>query len=742
MGAEIFYEMYYKTELQKFATGQYVYAGVRITLACVVPAIVLAYFGVLKEYFLFPLATSFVGLTDLPGPFIRRRNSQLFAVVSFFFVALLSGLVKEIVPLVFLLIFVLGMFFTLIGVYGQRLMSVGSIALIVMAIFIDPHLAQGPLWKNLLIFLAGSLWFVFIFLVVSKIQPYKLASQMIGENYIELANFLSIRARLYLPNPNFSKINGLLINKQIQIKELQEGTRETVFKTRTLVNESTTTSRLLMLMLLNSFELHEKLMTSESDYETMQKDFGETGFLPKIHDFLLLLCQEMTNIGIALQGGNKVSLLHNLDEKHTELYKEYFAMRERELKAGSHKNFIVLRHILIRVNDITKDIKGIYNFFYQDEKLAKSLSSGLDYGKFIPKEEKLSYKVLKNNISIDSQHFRHAIRLTLALLIGYAFSFVDVLSLGHSYWILITILAILKPSFSITKSRNLLRLYGTIAGGVFSYGLLYFVDDHNVLLAWLLSSMIICFTFLRSKYFTAVFFMTVYIFLTFNFVNPGNVDVIFKDRLFDTFIGGVISFLVSYLVLPVWEHTQNADLMKKSVRYNKNYFDVVMSALETLVFDDERFRLERKDAMIALANLSANFQRMLSDPKNQQSKMEALHQFVTTSHLSTAYIASLSQYAKMNKNVTEEIDIPNWKLKIDLEFQKIFSFFGEAEYPEQGKIKPKDKLDSLLTEQKQTEDAEVQEIHLTEVQNVQNLLNLIYDVVKEQRRVVEKNYKE
>jgi hypothetical protein len=75
--------MNYSSELKKFLTSQYIYSGARIALAIVVPSIILAQFGLLKEYFLFPLGTSFVGLTDQPGPFIRRRNTLLLSVFSF-----------------------------------------------------------------------------------------------------------------------------------------------------------------------------------------------------------------------------------------------------------------------------------------------------------------------------------------------------------------------------------------------------------------------------------------------------------------------------------------------------------------------------------------------------------------------------------------------------------------------------------------------------------------------------------
>ena len=41
---------------------------------------------------------------------------------------------------------------------------------------------------------------------------------------------------------------------------------------------------------------------------------------------------------------------------------------------------------------------------------------------------------------------------------------------------------------------------------------------------------------------TAIFFMTIYVFMSFNFLSPGNFQVIFADRIIDTLIGGAISF--------------------------------------------------------------------------------------------------------------------------------------------------------------------------------------------------------
>jgi len=742
--------MNYSSELKKFVTSQYVYSAIRITLATVVPCLVLAHFGILKEYFLFPLGTSFVALTDQPGPFIRRRNALAFAIFCFVVVALIASLVKGILPLVLLEIVVFGMFFSMIGVYGQRLAAVGSLSLVVLAIFIDGHLTGANIFKSLAIFGAGCIWFLLIFLVVTTIQPYKLASQMIGENYLQLAEFLKIKANYYQKNPDFDKLTNEVIAKQIGIKNLQEETRETVFKTRTIVNESTTISRLLMLTFLNSMDLHEKLMTSESDYKKLQESFEDSTILVKIHDFLNILSDELTNIGISLQSSVRARPVNDLEAESRELNIQYFELRNRTLNPETLENFMILRQIMLRINEITKEIEEIYKVFSQNVKLAKSLSTGLDLKKFMPNEEKINFKVLKSNFSLSSSHFRHAIRITSALLMGYLVSLLPFLVIGHTYWILITIIAILKPAYSITKQRNLLRFYGTVAGAIIAYGILYFIHINGVLLGILLFSMILCFSFLKGRYFWAVLFMTIYIFLSFNFLNPGNVDVIFKDRIVDTLIAGIIGFIVSYLILPVWEHTQNLDLMKKSADSNLIYFHTVMDRFSSKNHDLEDYKIKRKNAIISLANLSDSFQRMISEPKNQQKKQEVVHQFVATSHLITAYTASLSQYVQNNKKFPE-IDTESWTKKIEAEMQKTAALLNDEKISEtlkmDSRLEPEDSSVEDLLNKRKIELSENEHYdrrdpekisHLTQLKNIHDVLELIFDVAKEQRKVIEK----
>lgn len=734
----------YTIRLKRFMTSQYIYAGIRMALAIVVPSVILAYFGLLKEYFLFPLGTAFIGFTDFAGPFIRRRNALIMVVVCFFFATLSASFLRLYPLLTYLGIIIFGVFFTMLGIYGQRMASVGVFTLVAFSIFIDGQLTKGSIVHNILVFTAGSIWFLIVFMISFKLQPYRLAGQMIGENYIQLASYFRLKAKFYVKKADDEEVNREIIAMQVALKNLQESTREVVFKTRIIVNEATTQSRVLMLMFLNSINLYDKMMT-DINYKKLKENFGDFGILEQIHEYMEDLSGELSKIGLALQSGDKKVLQGNFIEKFEVLYQEYFELRSREISSHRLEDFMNLRFVLSRISEITEEIQMIFRVYNQDLKLAKSLSTGLDFEKFVPQQEQLNLKIMFQNFSLKSAHFRHAIRVTLALLIGFAISRMDFLGIGHSYWIFITILAILRSKYSITKARNQQRVCGTIFGAVVAYGILTYLEDDRILLGILLGAMVLCFALLTKKYSWAVFFMTIYVFIGFNFLNPNHVDIIFKDRLIDTFIAAVIGFGVSYFVFPMWEHRQSLVLMKQSVKSNLNYFEGVMNHYSQIC-DEGDFRQKRKDAIISLANLSDNFQKMLSDPKDKQTKVELVHQFVNTSHLATAYIASLAQYIHKGDSFGE-IDWVSWKKKISLELNQILALLDsdEVEDKREENIEPEDQIENLLNYRKKIVDEAFPDnrdrkkiTKLTELKNLREILELLYDVVSEQKKIARK----
>ena len=138
-------------------------------------------------------------------------------------------------------------------------------------------------------------------------------------------------------------------------------------------------------------------------------------------------------------------------------------------------------------------------------------------------------------------------------------------------------------------------------------------------------------------------------------LNNTNFDAVIKDRLIDTVTGCIIAFVVSSTVFTVWEHEQTKDLIKTLIEANKKYFNAVASLLRSPEKEEHIYRPARKEAFVALANLSDNFQRILSEKRKHQ-RLAFYHQFVSSGYMLTAHIASLSSLIKRHADNLNEKD--------------------------------------------------------------------------------------
>jgi uncharacterized membrane protein YccC len=238
----------------------------------------------------------------------------------------------------------------------------------------------------------------------------------------------------------------------------------------------------------------------------------------------------------------------------------------------------------------------------------------------------------------------------VAVLFGYLISLT--LHTGHGYWIFLTIIVILKPAYSLTKTRNRDRLIGTFFGVLIGVTVLFLIKNNIVLLVLMIVFMTGCYIFLRTNYFISVMLMTPYLLLFFHLLYPNDFRALLTDRIIDTAIGSVIAFMASIFFIPKWEHTTIKTYMIKMLEENSNYYSVVAGEFTTVhTIDLNKLRGARKNALVALANLSDAFNRMLYEPKRYQKSSELVHRFVVLNHTLISHVATLSYYLQTVKNV-------------------------------------------------------------------------------------------
>jgi uncharacterized membrane protein (TIGR01666 family) len=630
-------------EYKSFINSYYLGEGLRITTGAVLPALIFSYFGLLSIGVLVSLGAVCVSTADSPGPIHHRRNGMGVCTACIFVVCLITGYV---VPYPFALgcwVALACFIFSMIGVYGGRVISIGIASLLVMVLNMN---RAGHGWNvllNALYVSAGGIWYMLLSLVLYHVRPYKLIQQALGDCIMATADYLRTRAQFYDPAIEYNEVYRQLMEQQVQVQHKQDLLRELLYKSRTIVKDSTVTSRTLMMLFIDTVDLFEKAATSFYPYKDLHHFFDDTDILLRFKDIVLDIAGALDDTGIAVKSGKASAPPDELQEKLTGLQQYFTVFRNKQLNAENLEYIITLRKILQAIEDMVARINTLHNQTKYDKKRAKDYKPSGDHDKFITHTD-ISWKLLRDNLSLRSDTFRHSLRVSIAATTGYVLS--TLVMLGHSYWILLTIIVILKPAYSITKKRNYQRVLGTVAGALAGLLILYFVKDNRVLFFIMLVLMTGTYSFIRTNYLLAVVCMTPYILLLFHLLNNGVFKTVITDRIIDTAIGSAIAFAANFFLLPAWEHEQFKKYQAAAIGASLDYYKNVSQTFTGAAVTDTLFRLSRKEAFVALANLSDAFSRLLSEPRSKQKDARQLHQFVVLSHTLTSHIATLAHFSK------------------------------------------------------------------------------------------------
>jgi uncharacterized membrane protein (TIGR01666 family) len=623
-------------EIKSFFYSQYFSDGLRITAGILLPSLILLEFNQFELGLTFSLGALCICVIDNPGPVTHKRNSMAIGNLCLFLVAAITGFARLNLYTLGLEITLFSFLFSMFTVYGNRAASVGTCSLLIMIFMMDKAQPAGNvLWYSATI-LVGGLWYMAFSLIFFGIRPYRAAQQALGENVADIAKFLRIKADFYLPEKDIDDNYRKLVSQQIQVSQHQDAVRELLFKSRVLVRESTGASRILVLTFVDLVDMFEQIMATHYDYSEIRERFKDTGILNEIARILQHMADELDEIAyIVLSNARN----RHLTDFNIELEKLKLKI-DNIGKNNQETSNLVLKKILINLRDLSDSINNVYNY-YHSKTTAKSteLRGDVEYSQFVTHQDYAPH-IFFDNFTLDSGAFKHALRVSLVCLIGFITA-KTVAQGHHSYWVLLTIIVILKPGFSLSKQRNYQRLIGTIGGGAIGILILSLIPDNTIQFIFLIFFMIGTYSFSRLNYVVSVIFMTPFVLILFKFLGVGLLNVA-QERILDTLIGSSIAFIASYLIFPTWEFDQIQETLRDVITANINYLITIAESLSGKITGTTMYKLARKDVYVKSANLSAAFERMTSEPKSKQRKVKEVHKFVVLNHILSSYIANIA----------------------------------------------------------------------------------------------------
>lgn len=616
---------------RRFLFSEYFADGVRTSLAILLPVLALAQLGHLQSGIPISIGALAASLAEVPGPEKHKRNGLLICTLVVFSVALITGFARANFYVMGIMILLFCFSLSMLTVYGNRAAVVGTSGLLVMVLVLG--LAPENVWAFSGLLAAGGIWYLVLSMAFARFLPYRPAQHALGECIRETARFLKLKAEFYSPATSLDEDYRKVIQQQTVVSEKQDAVRELLLRGRAQAKETTDPDSVLVMAFVDVVDLYEQVAAIQFDYAALRQAFDSSGILEQIGAAVKLMADELNEIGWAIQSNtrfkHRIALSADLEQ---------LRIRLEEAAANNQKNNrLLLQKLYNNLRQVALRIEAIQRYFGSEQPVATGKTDELEYSRFVTRQG-YDLKLFRDNLTPTSAIFRHALRVALVCLFGYILT--KSVALGHhSYWVLLTIIVILKPAFSLTKQRNYQRLVGTLVGGVLGVLVLAVVQDEALLFVLLVLFMLGTFSTIRISYVVGVIFMTPFILISFAFLS-GTGYQIAQERIVDTLLGSAIAFTASYLLFPNWESETISGLMQRMLQANRSYLQKLATCVAGGEVGSTEYKLARKEVYISSANLSAAFQRMLSEPKRKQHDASKIHSFLVLNHILSSNIAA------------------------------------------------------------------------------------------------------
>ncbi|MCC8401521.1 FUSC family protein [Paraburkholderia sp. MMS20-SJTN17] len=705
--------MRYSVEIRKFLYSQYFYGGLRIAVGVSLPAILCLVVFHDRELG-FTIATGALGacVVDMPGPLKYKHNEMLACTVIGFLSALATGLATvnpialwcTVVPLTFVL--------SLIVVYGNRWPQISFATLFMMIMTLEEHFTPMQALVNASWILLGGLWYTYWSTLVSHRMMNRIEQQALAESVFACADYLLARAAFYDLDNDLDECYRNLVDKQISAVERQDAARDIVLRNLPRLKRGKLEPRRAMLynLFINTVDLHELFVGAHTDYPLVRTTFGGSDLLVFYRDLIRKAAEDLEEIGLAVLQNQAPRKRVNVKAELRAIEYEIELMRKQELPTQNPEAYSAVSSNFRRIWSATRLIDRMRRSLTTepsptetelriDEALTRFVSS-----------RRVPLGQIFSNLTMASPSFRHALRVTIAVAVGFWLG--RLLPLTNAYWIVMTTVIILKPGYSLTKQRNGQRIIGTLIGCAASIALIIFVKEPHILMVVMFASMVMSYSLLLFNYAASVVFTSSYVLLLFHLLAPGSMRII-GERAIDTVVGCAIAIAASHL-FPYWEYRLMGKLVNNMISATRQYLEASWwwsgkpaaavvaavteagarapaaamadpaidfggpalavagvkaeargvgalaagrtSAAATALDRDYRYRLARKNVHVAFANLGQAFQRMMLEPKSAQKFVPELNGLLVRSHVLASQITAAAPLLRASAQQQQQVE--------------------------------------------------------------------------------------
>lgn len=640
--------------------------GIKVGVGIIVPFTLLYFLGYF-EYAPAVVLGLFLNVPgDIPGSAKRKVNAILISIGLTMVITAIILFSKPFLPLLLVALTVISFFVSLISVYGFRasLVSFSGLLAMVLAFAIQKETAQEIMLQIALMGI-GGLWYLFVTFIFKKITPKKDQNQLLSDTLLLIGEYLKLRGKLLTKGAKRDDRLKKTFALQHQISEKHETLREALLTERKRSGRSRYEEKQLLIF-ISSINILELIEAKHLDYKMIDAIFGERKeFLKASKELNKIMGNHLIRLSELLiqkdKIPNKNTLLKALSEANNSITNYIDTIKLPEARDGA----LVLKNLYDYQEQLVYEIRAIRRVMANVKSASKVSLKKQDSNQFLTLQE-YNINILLQNFSLNSSMFRHSLRLTIALVFAYLLGFA--FNIQNTYWILLTIIVIMRPSYGLTKERSKDRIIGTLIGAAVAVGIVLITQNIIIYSVLAIVSLILAFSLVQQNYKFAAFLITISVIFMYSLANPNAFEVI-QYRVLDTIIGATISIVANYLLFPSWEVNNIKQVLLETLKMNREYLLAMQNLYKEPSKNRLPYNLARKEAFLAISNLNAAFQRLTQDPKSKQKEFQLIYEIVTLNQTMISAIASIGNFIINHKTTPASKDFNNLIKKISISLQ-------------------------------------------------------------------------
>lgn len=578
------------------------------------------------------------GISDIDDRFSVRMMNLIYTYIGFFITAVSVHFLFP-YPIAFAIGLITSCIgWILLGSLGRRYATIAYGCLVVSVYsMLGVHLFEQWYMQPALL-VAGAAWYGLISTISFLLFPVRQLQDQLAASYRALGSFLFAKANVFDVDMTASSYQQSMIDVALENSKLI-----TLFNhlriallTRLKGDRGQKDTRRSLHYYFVAQDIHERADSAHIDYQKLAKLFQHSDILFRFQRLLTLqgkACQDLAQ-----------SILSQSPYVHHKRFKHSFENLRLSLEKLRDDGL----YDQVRINALFALYQNLKSIDAQlqnleTERNLKLINTQQLENQLRDDDLKGWNDILvrvKQHLSPESVLFRHAVRLSIVLFIGYLI--IQLTNIAYGYWILLTALFVCQPNFNATKRRLYLRIIGTLLGIMLGLSVIYFIPSLEGQLLILVLSGVLFFELRSKQYAQATAFMTILALISFNL--DGSAFAASIPRLVDTLIGCALAWFGVSFIWPDWQFRRLPRSIQRTLQAQCVYLAEVVQQYHLGRNNALNYRIVRRAAHNSDAEVASLISTLATEPNIDATQKTLSFEFLCLSHTFLSYIAALGAH--------------------------------------------------------------------------------------------------